>query len=61
MGATLNMMDSANIFGSSANADEMATVKIQGGSANIDASSIINTGQTGTAIWIENRVPRSPT
>ena len=54
MGATLNMMDSANIFGSSANADEMATVKIQGGSANIDASSIINTGQTGTAIWIEN-------
>ena len=33
---------------------EMATVKIQGGSANIDSSSIINTGQTGTAIWIEN-------
>jgi hypothetical protein len=53
-GATLNMMDSANIFGSTANADEMATVKIQGGSANIQASSITNTGQTGTAIWIEN-------
>ena len=53
-GATLNMMDSANIYGASANADEMATVKIQGGSANIQASSIINTGQTGTAIWIEN-------
>ncbi|MEC7509147.1 MAG: hypothetical protein VX965_08915, partial [Candidatus Thermoplasmatota archaeon] len=53
-GATLNMMDSATIFGSSASADEMATVKIQGGSANIDSSSIINTGQTGTAIWIEN-------
>ncbi|MFZ8906721.1 MAG: Ig-like domain-containing protein, partial [Poseidonia sp.] len=53
-GATLNMMDSATIYGSSASADEMATVKIQGGSANIDSSSIINTGQTGTAIWIEN-------
>lgn len=53
-GATLNMMDSATIFGASATADEMATVKIQGGSANIDSSSIINTGQTGTAIWIEN-------
>ena len=48
------MMDGANIYGSSANADEMATVKIQGGSASIDSSSIINTGQTGTAIWIEN-------
>jgi FlaG/FlaF family flagellin (archaellin) len=54
MGATLNMMDSATVFGSSASADDMATVKIQGGSANIDASSIVNTGQTGTAIWIEN-------
>ena len=53
-GATLNMMDSATIFGSSASADEMSTVKIQGGSASIDSSSIINTGQTGTAIWIEN-------
>ena len=54
MGATLNMMDSATVFCSSASADDMATVKIQGGSANIDASSIVNTGQTGTAIWIEN-------
>ena len=54
MGATLNMMDSAIIFGSSASSDSMSTVKIQGGSANIDSSSIINTGQTGTAIWIEN-------
>ena len=53
-GATLNMMDAATIFGSSASADEMSTVKIQGGSASIDSSSIINTGQTGTAIWIEN-------
>jgi len=53
-GATLNMMDSANIFGSTASADDMATVKINGGSASIDASSIVNTGQTGTAIWIEN-------
>jgi len=54
MGATLNMMDSAVIYGASATADDMATVKIDGGSANINAASIINTGQTGTAIWIEN-------
>ncbi|MGB0329780.1 MAG: hypothetical protein ACPGCU_04090, partial [Candidatus Poseidoniaceae archaeon] len=31
----------------------MATVKIDGGSANIDSSSIINTGNTGTALWVE--------
>lgn len=54
MGATLNMMDSATVFGSTASADDMATVKIDGGSANIDASSIVNTGQTGTALWVEN-------
>ena len=54
MGATLNMMDGATILGSTATADEMATVKIDGGSADIDSSSIINTGQTGTAIHIEN-------
>ena len=53
-GATLNMMDSANIFGSTASADDMATVKINGGAADIDASSVVNTGQTGTAIWVEN-------
>ena len=54
LGATLNMMDSAVIYGSSASADDMATVKIDGGSADIQASSIVNTGQTGTAIWVEN-------
>ena len=54
MGATLNMMDGATILGATATADDMATVKIDGGSASIDSSSIINTGQTGTAIHIEN-------
>lgn len=54
MGATFNMLDSATVFGASATTDELATVKVMGGSANIDSSSIINTGQTGTAIWIEN-------
>jgi FlaG/FlaF family flagellin (archaellin) len=53
-GATLNMMNGATIFGSTANADDMATVRVDGGSATIDSSSIINTGQTGTAIWVEN-------
>ena len=57
MGATLTMSDSATIFGAAATADDMATVKIQGGSATIDASSIVNSGQTGTALWVENAAP----
>ena len=57
MGATLVMSDSATIFGAAATADDMATVKIQGGSATIDASSIVNSGQTGTALWVENAAP----
>ena len=31
----------------------MATVKVTGGSASIDSSTIINTGNTGTALWVE--------
>ena len=31
----------------------MATVKVNGGTINIADSSIINTGQTGTALWVE--------
>jgi hypothetical protein len=31
----------------------MATVKVDGGTVNIADSSIINTGQTGTALWVE--------
>ena len=53
-GATLIMMDSGTIYGSSATSDEMATVKVDGGSVNIDGSSIINDGQTGTALWVQN-------
>ncbi|MGB2493452.1 MAG: type IV pilin [Poseidonia sp.] len=53
-GASLTMLDSATIFGSTASSDDMATVKVDGGSLSISASSIINTGQTGTALWIEN-------
>ena len=52
-GATLVMKNSGTIYGSSATSDEMATVKIDGGSANIDSSSIINVGNTGTALWVE--------
>ena len=52
-GATLTMMNGATIFGSSASADDMATVKVDGGSINVDDSSIINTGNTGTALWVE--------
>ena len=52
-GATLLMSNSGTIYGASASADDMATVKIDGGSANIDSSSIINTGNTGTALWVE--------
>jgi hypothetical protein len=53
-GATLIMKNSAVIYGASASSDDMATVKIDGGSASITASTIQNTGQTGTAIWVEN-------
>jgi FlaG/FlaF family flagellin (archaellin) len=52
-GATLIMKNSGTVYGSSASSDEMATVKIDGGSANIDSSSIINVGNTGTALWVE--------
>ena len=52
-GATLTMMNGATIFGSSASADDMATVKVDGGTINVDDSSIINTGNTGTALWVE--------
>ena len=52
-GATLVMKNSGTIYGSSASSDEMATVKIDGGSADIDSSSIINVGNTGTALWVE--------
>ena len=53
-GATLTMLDSGTIYGAAATADDMATVKVNGGSVNIDGSSIINNGQTGTALWLQN-------
>ena len=52
-GATLTMMNGATIFGASASTDDMATVKVDGGTINVDDSSIINTGNTGTALWVE--------
>ena len=47
------MKNSGTIYGASANSDEMATVMIDVGSADIDSSSIINVGNTGTALWVE--------
>ena len=55
------MKNSETIYGASANSDEMATVKIDGGSADIDSSSIINVGNTGTASGLNNQVVRSTT
>ena len=52
-GATLTLSNGATIFGSSASIDDMATVKVDGGTINVDDSSIINTGNTGTALWVE--------
>ena len=52
-GATLIVKNSGTIYGSSATSDDMATVKVAGGSANIDSSTIINTANTGTALWVE--------
>ena len=53
-GATLKMMDGATIYGASANSDDMATVKVNGGTVVIEDSSILNTGKTGTALWVES-------
>lgn len=52
-GSTLKMSNGATIFGAQASSDDMATIKIDGGSLDIDASTIQNTGQTGTALWVE--------
>ena len=52
-GATLQMMNNAAIYGSAASSDSMATVKVDGGTVSIADSSIINNGQTGTALWVE--------
>ena len=52
-GATLTMANNGVIYGASASSDEMATVKVDGGTISIDDSSIINTGNTGTALWVE--------
>ena len=52
-GATLIMKNSGTVYGSSASSTEMATVKIDGGSADIASSSIINVANTGTALWVE--------
>ena len=52
-GATLQMMNNAAVYGSSASSDSMATVKVDGGTVSIADSSIINNGQTGTALWVE--------
>ena len=52
-GATLIMMNGGVIHGSSTTMTDMATVKVDGGTVNIADSSIINNGQTGTALWVE--------
>ena len=52
-GGMLVMKNSGTIYGSSASASDMATVKIDGGNADLDSSSIINVGNTGTALWVE--------
>tara|TARA_B110000444_G_scaffold261492_1_gene314159 strand:- start:19257 stop:32756 length:13500 start_codon:yes stop_codon:yes gene_type:complete len=52
-GATFTMMNSATVYGSSTSSDTMATVKVNGGTINVADSTIINTGQSGTALWVE--------
>jgi hypothetical protein len=43
-GSTLKMSNSATIFGAQASSDDMATVKVNGGTIDIDSSTIQNTG-----------------
>ncbi len=49
----LVLSESAEVYGATASDDDMATVKIDRGSVSISDSTIINTGNTGTALWIE--------
>ena len=60
-GSSLSMSNSGTIYGASASADDMATVKVDGGSLEIIDSSIVNTGQTGTALHVESSVQQSKT
>ena len=53
-GSSLTMSNSGTIYGASASADDMATVKVDSGSLTIIDSSIVNTGQTGTALHVES-------
>ena len=53
-GATLVMSDSATVFGASApKLQPWLPSRLIGGTVDIADSSIINTGQTGTALWVE--------
>ena len=53
-GATLRMLNGGTIYGASTTDVSMSTVKIDGGTVNIADSSIINSGKTGTALWVQN-------
>ena len=53
-GATLKMTNGGAVYGLAASSDEMATVKIDGGSLDGNGGNIFNSGQTGTGIWFEN-------
>jgi hypothetical protein len=52
-GASLVMSDNAAVYGLSTQSPTMATIKVNGGTVDIADSSIINTGKTGTALWVE--------
>ena len=52
--AELVLNASGSIYGASTLSDDMATVKVEGGKITVDSGSIINTGVTGTALWIES-------
>ena len=56
-GATLTMLNGATIYGSTASSDDMATVRLDGGTASITDSTIQNADTSGTALWIENSQP----
>ena len=50
----LSLTQDGTIYGATTSSDDMATVKVNGGSLTISDSSIINTGATGTALWVES-------
>ena len=53
-GATLHMENGSIGYGDVASSEDMATIKVNGGTFTGDGASVINNGGTGTGVWFED-------